>query len=94
MQASKVSGENLNYVTLALSKAKWWNFELLAESQIWYPGKIIASSSSLHCGMSQYQHSSGHNWENIYNEFGDNAPGTWQLNILRFNCINLQFNLT
>ena len=23
LQASKVSGENLNYVTLALSKAKW-----------------------------------------------------------------------
>ena len=27
--------------TSKASKAKWWNFELLAESLVWYPGKII-----------------------------------------------------
>ena len=38
---ARVSGENLNYVTLApqarKNKAKWWNFELLAESLVWHP---------------------------------------------------------
>ena len=26
------------------SKAKWWNFEQLAESLVWYPGKIIETN--------------------------------------------------
>ena len=42
---ARASGENLNYVTLAplAKEAKCWNFELLAESLVWYPGKIIES---------------------------------------------------
>ena len=27
--------------TSATTKAKWWNFELLPELLVWYPGKII-----------------------------------------------------
>ena len=31
--------------TSATSKAKWWNFKQLAESLVWYPGKIIGLNS-------------------------------------------------
>ena len=34
---ARASGENLNYVTLALQARWWWHGELLAESLVWYP---------------------------------------------------------